>query len=122
MSQLTDEIEALCALEPLPDSPSTILLYAADAVRRAQAAVRRAYDTYAALAGAGAAVPPAPAPPLYMTLVTTDDAGELARQLVCAASQLAREGYSGPRNLVLRHFWCIGLSCTQVAATRPFSL
>ncbi len=92
MSQLTDEIEVLCALEPLPDSPSTILLYAADAVRRAQAAVRRAHGTYAALAGADAAVPPAPAPPLYMTLVNTDDAGELARQLVCAASQLAREG------------------------------
>jgi len=92
MSQLTDEIEALCAQEPLPDYPSTILLYAADAVRRAQAAVRRAHDTYAALAGAGAAVPPAPSSPLYATLVNTDDAGELARQLVCAASQLAREG------------------------------
>jgi hypothetical protein len=50
MSQLTDEIEALCAQEPLPDYPSTILLYAADAVHRVQAAVRRAYDTYAALA------------------------------------------------------------------------
>lgn len=92
MSQLTDEIEALCALEPLPDYPSTILLYAADAVRRAQAAVRRAYDTYAELAGADAAVPPVPSTPLYATLVTTDEAGELARQLVCAASQLAREG------------------------------
>ncbi len=92
MSQLTDEIEALCALEPPPDYPSTILLYAADAVRRAQAAVRRAHDTYADLAGAGAAVPPAPSPPLYTTLVNTDDAGELARQLVCAASRLAREG------------------------------
>lgn len=92
MSQLTDEIEALCALEPLPDYPSTILLYAADAVRRAQAAVRRADDTYAALARADAAVPPAPSTPLYATLVTTDDGGELARRLVCAASHLAREG------------------------------
>jgi len=99
MSQLTDEIEALCAQEPLPDSPSTILRDAADAVRRAQAAVRRAqaavrraYDTDAALADAGVAVPPAPSLPLYATLVTTDDAGEVARQLVCAASQLAREG------------------------------
>ena len=81
MSQLTDEIEALCALEPLPDYPSTILLYAADAVHRAQAAVRRA----------DAAVPPAPSTPLYATLVTTDDGGELARHLVCAASHLARE-------------------------------
>jgi len=95
MSQLTDEIEALCALEPLPDSPRTILRYAADAVRRAQAAVRRARDTDAALTAAGVAVPPAPSAPsapLYATLVNTDDAGELARQLVCAASQLAREG------------------------------
>jgi len=93
MSQLTDEIEALCALEPPPDYPSTILLYAADAVRRAQAAVRRAHDTYAELAGAGAALPPEPSSPLYATLVITGDAGELARQLVCAASQLAREGH-----------------------------
>ena len=92
MSQLTDEIEALCALEPLPDYPSTILLYAADAVRRAQAAVRRAYDTYAELAGASAAVSPEPSTPLYAALVTTDDADELARQLVYAASHLAREG------------------------------
>ncbi len=91
MSQLTDEIEALCAQEPPPDYPSTILLYAADAVRRAQAAVHRAHDTYAELARAGAAVPPAPSP-LYANLVNTDDAGELARQLVCAASHLAREG------------------------------
>ncbi len=92
MSQLTDEIEALCAHEPLPDYPSTILLYAADAVRRAQAAVRRAHDTGATLAGAGAAAPPEPSSPLYATLVTTDEAGELARRLVCAAHQLAREG------------------------------
>jgi len=92
MSQLTDEIEALCAQELPPDYPSTILLYAADAVRRAQAAVRRAHDTYAELARAGAAVPPEPSPPLYATLVNTDDAGESARQLVCAASYLAREG------------------------------
>ena len=34
----------------------------------------------------------APSPPLYTTLVNTDDAGELARQLVCAANRLAREG------------------------------
>ncbi len=92
MSQLTDEIEALCALEPPPDYPRTILLYAADAMRRAQAAVRRAHDTCAALAREGADVPPAPSLPLYAALVTTDDAGELARQLVCAASHLAREG------------------------------
>ncbi len=92
MSQLTDEIEALCAQEPEPDYPSTILLYAADAVRRAQAAVGRAHDTYAALAGASAAVPPEPSTPLYATLVNTDDAGEVARQLVCAARQLARAG------------------------------
>jgi len=92
MSQLTDEIEALCALEPLPDSPSTILRYAADAVRRAHAAVHRARDTYAALAAVGVVLPPAPSSPLYVTLVNTDDAGELARQLVSAASQLAREG------------------------------
>ncbi len=92
MSQLTDEIDALCMLEPLPDSPSTILLYAADAVCRAQAAVRRADDTDAALADAGVAVPPAPSPALDATLVTTDDAGELTRHLVCAASHLAREG------------------------------
>ncbi len=92
MSQLTDEIEALCALEPLPDYPSTILLYAADAVRRAQAAVRRAHDTYATLAGDDADVPPAPSTPLYVTLVTSDDAGELARHLVCAARHLVREG------------------------------
>jgi len=92
MSQLTDEIEALCACEPEPDYPSTILLYAADAVRRAQAAVGRAYDTYAELADAGVAVPPEPASPLWASLVNTDDAGLLARQLVGAVSQLAREG------------------------------
>jgi hypothetical protein len=92
MSQLTDEIEALCAQAPPSDYPSTILLYAADAVRRAQAAVRRASDTYAALAGAGAALPPEPSSPLYATLVTTGDAGELARQLVGTANELAREG------------------------------
>ncbi len=92
MSQLTDEIEALCAQEPEPDYPSTILLYAADAVRRAQAAVRRAYGTYAELASVGAGGTAAPSSPLYATLVTTDEAGELARQLVCAASHLAREG------------------------------
>ncbi len=37
-------------------------------------------------------VAPEPSTPLYATLVNTDDAGELARQLVCAARQLAREG------------------------------
>jgi len=78
MSQLTDEIEALCALEPLPDSPRTILRYAA--------------DTYTELAGASAAVSAEPSTPLYTALVTTDDADELVRQLVCAASHLAREG------------------------------
>lgn len=93
MSQLTDEIDALCAQEPEPDDPSTILLFAADALRRAQAAVGRASDAYAVLAAAGVAAPPQPAAPLYATLVTTDDAGQLARRLVCAARRLAREGH-----------------------------
>jgi len=94
MSQIADEIAALCAREFEPDHPSDALLYAADAVRRAHAAVGRAYDTYAALAGAGAnaPLPPAPSAPLYATLVNTDEAGELARQLVCAARALAHEG------------------------------
>lgn len=92
MSHLADEIDALCACAPERDRPSDVLLYAADAVRRAHAALGHARDTCAALASAGVDVPAAPATPLQATLVSTGDVDLLARQLVGTARQLTHEG------------------------------